>query len=174
MSIAILAIIVHVTSLYLVWRERQQALAESRLTFTPSLTSVSSIGEKAPSSIIMEYQKHIPQEISVASTAASFGLLILLLVVYMVACLVTLSITINGGVKTTLPSERAKGMTRPWNIHVQIAQSAMLCAESLLMAVIVILCAMARRKFSKQEREKMDDVDYGMAAPAKLMYPAAV
>jgi len=174
MSIAILTIIFHVTSLFLVWRERQRALAESSLTFTPSLTSVSSIGEKTPSSIIMEYQKHTPQELPVASTGTSFGLLIFLFVVYTVAFLVTISITLNGGVKSTLPSERAKGMTRPWNIHVQIAQSAMLGAESLLMAVIVVLCVMARRKFSKQERERSDEVDYGMAAPAKLMYPVAV
>lgn len=114
----------------------------------------------------MEYQKHTPQELPVASSATSFGLLILLLVVYTVAFLVTINITVNGGVKSTLPSERAKGMTRPWNIHVQIAQSAMLCAESLLMAVIVVLCAVARRKFSMQENEKRDEVDYGMAAPA--------
>lgn len=139
----------------------------------------------------MEYLKHTPQELPVASSATSLGLLILLLVVYTVAFLVTISITVNGGVKSTLPSERAKGMTRPWNIHVQIAQSAMLGAESLLMAVIVALCAVARRKFSMQEREKRDEVDYGMAAPAcvfslcsrlfersptrsKLMYPVAV
>lgn len=114
----------------------------------------------------MEYLKHTPQELPVASSATSLGLLSLLLVVYTVAFLVTISITVNGGVKSTLPSERAKGMTRPWNIHVQIAQSAMLCAESLLMAVIVVLCVMARRKFSMQEREKRDEVDYGMAAPA--------
>ena len=114
----------------------------------------------------MEYQKHTPQELPVASSATSFGLLILLLVVYTVAFLVTINITVNGGVKSTLPSERAKGMTRPWNIHVQIAQSAMLCAESLLMAVIVVLCTVARRKFSMQENEKRDEVDYGMAVPA--------
>lgn len=123
----------------------------------------------------MEYQKNPPQELPVASCATSFGLLIFLLVVYAVAFFVTISITVNGGVKSTLPSERAKGMTRPWNIHVQIAQSAMLGAESLLMAVIVGLCAMARWKFGLQEREKRDEVDYyGTAAPAKLMYPAVV
>jgi hypothetical protein len=118
----------------------------------------------------MEYQKHTPQELPVASTGTSFGLLIFLFVVYTVAFLVTISITLNGGVKSTLPSERAKGMTRPWNIHVQIAQSAMLGAESLLMAVIVVLCVMARRKFSKQERERSDEVDYGMAAPACVVF----
>lgn len=174
MSIAILTIIFHVTSLFLVWRERQRAVAESKLlkTFTPSLTSVSSIGEKPPPSII---QKHAPQELPVASSTTSFGLLILFFVVNTVAFLVTITITVNGGVKSTLPSERAKGMTRPWNIHVQIAQSAMLCTESLLMAAIVVLCAVARRKFSMQEREKRDEVDYfGMATPAKLMYPVAV
>ena len=59
------------------------------------------------------------------------------------------------------------------------------------MAVIVVLCTVARRKFSMQENEKRDEVDYGMAAPAcvfslcivlfkssptrsKLMYPVVV
>lgn len=60
------------------------------------------------------------------------------------------------------------------------------------MAAIVVLCAVTRSKFSLQEREKRDEVDYGMAPPAcvfslwlvffekphrrrrKLMFPVAV
>lgn len=83
-------------------------------------------------------------------------------IIYLVAFGLMLDITIKGGAKSTLPGERAKGVTYPWNIKVQIAQTALIGVEALTLAVALVTCLIGRARIGQLQDEEQENGDYGL------------
>ena len=105
---------------------------------------------------------HSTPDFHVIHHMATLMCLTLLNIVYLVALGLMLDITIKGGAKSTLPGERAKGVTYPWNIKVQIAQTALVGVEALTLAVTLVICLIGRARIGQLQDEEQENSDYGL------------
>jgi len=101
-----------------------------------------------------------PKASSVAYSGISLMILTFLWTLNTLALVITLDVSI-GGAKSILPSERAKGMTRPWNINVQITQCSLLGVQTLLMGVVLALCSIGRSRIREEENGQREMMEYG-------------
>lgn len=158
---AMLAITFHGTLLFLLWT----------LSRTPSTTSTavpaeppSPISEKtwkAPESIYAD-EAVAPPDYHIIHHMATILSLTFLSIAYLLAFGIMMDITIRGGAKSTLPGERAPGMTLPWNINVQIAQTVLIGTEAFVMFAVLAICVIDRAKISAMHDERRHDVEYGL------------
>ena len=63
-----------------------------------------------------------------------------------------------------LEAERDPKMTYPWNIKIQIAQTAMMGLEMLVTLAIVLSSFMGRVRVVNEEKEAREEVEYGLEA----------
>lgn len=85
-------------------------------------------------------------------------------VAYIVGFAIMTDITIRGGVNSTLEVERDPKMTYPWNIKIQIAQTATMGLEMLVTHAIVLSSFMGRVRVVNEEKEAREEVEYGLEA----------
>ncbi|KAF8885068.1 hypothetical protein CPB84DRAFT_1712792 [Gymnopilus junonius] len=83
-----------------------------------------------------------------------------LFVLNAIAFVIMVDITRLGGVKSTLPTERIG--SHKWNIKIEIGQTSILGVELLVLSAILAMCISGRRRFSAEQKEKMDEMDYGL------------
>ncbi|KAF6760675.1 hypothetical protein DFP72DRAFT_959362 [Ephemerocybe angulata] len=159
-SVSILTIALHALLLFLMWR-RSRTSAES---------SAAPIALKSP--VISEKMEHESQsESKRPSDLPQFHIVhhmttllcfTFLTIIYLVAFGIMMDVTIRGGKNSTLPSEREKGMTYPWNIKVQVAQTALVGLEAATMLAILGSCVISRAKIAAIHDEHREDIEYGL------------
>ncbi|TEB28855.1 hypothetical protein FA13DRAFT_1735363 [Coprinellus micaceus] len=110
---------------------------------------------------------HSTPDFHVIHHMATLMCLTFLNIIYLVAFGLMLDITIKGGAKSTLPRERAKGVTYPWNIKVQIAQTALIGVEALTLAGALVTCLIGRARIGQLQDEEQENSDYGLKSSEK-------
>lgn len=91
-------------------------------------------------------------------------------IIYLVAFGLMMDITIRGGKKSTLPAERAEGMTFPWDIRIQIAQTALVGVEALTLGIILATSLIGRARIAQPQDEEQENVEFGLQRSEKHTY----
>lgn len=105
-----------------------------------------------------------PINFPAASTMYTLFIALGISVAYIVGFAIMTDITMRGGVNSTLPAERNPKMTYPWNINIQIAQTATMGLEMLVTLAIVLSAFMGRVRVVQEEKEAREEVEYGLEA----------
>lgn len=61
-----------------------------------------------------------------------------------------------------MPQEREKGMTFPWNIKVQIAQTALVGVETLVLLTALAISAIGRMRIADKKEDSLEEIEYGL------------
>ncbi|KAF5362267.1 hypothetical protein D9756_002069 [Leucocoprinus leucothites] len=202
-SAGVLTLLYHLAVLYLNWRRsratpvtrhgvtfKKLILSNVKMPITPSPTyspppydPEKLTPNRRPSShspVVITIPGMTKGQLNIDSTipsgvfysALSLFAIIVLTLITAVGLFMTVELTIHGA-KFLLPTERAKGMTFPWNIKVQKAQCTFLAVLSLLNFVMLVLCVKGRSAISKHEDEKREEMEYGFASPDSTHHPAS-
>ncbi|KAH6915610.1 hypothetical protein BKA70DRAFT_465174 [Coprinopsis sp. MPI-PUGE-AT-0042] len=105
-----------------------------------------------------------PINFPVANTMYTLFISLGISVAYIVGFAIMTDITIRGGVNSTLPAERDPKMTYPWNINIQIAQTATMGLQMVVTLAIVLSSFMGRVRVVEEEKELREEVEYGLGA----------
>ncbi|EAU90720.2 hypothetical protein CC1G_03989 [Coprinopsis cinerea okayama7 len=87
--------------------------------------------------------------------------LIVLTLGYLVAFAIMTDITIRGGQKSTLPAERDPKMTYPWNIKVQIAQTACIGVQMVVVGISAVASYVGRARIARESDERREEAECG-------------
>jgi len=165
-SVAALVIVFHVTIIYLSWRKRTGGYYASSSSSSPPSRS-GSLTAKVPFTLTLPtiLVAKTPVETTRPSLAYSVPSLVCLAILCTMSTIAfgsIVSLTLHG-VQSLLPAERVS--IRPWNKKVQIAQSVVLGAQTLLLSIIFLMCLLGRRKVHRGRRESQEEAIYGLRTP---------
>lgn len=163
-SVSLLTILLHAVLFVLMWRQSRRAPASSTAPIAPVSPVVSEKMEHESQSTTGPKQNpesNLPQ-FHIVHRATTLLCFTFLSIIYLVAFGIMMDVTIRGGKKSTLPSEREKGMTYPWNIKVQVAQTALVGLEAVTMLVILVSCLVSRAKVDAVHDEHREEIEYGL------------
>jgi len=73
---------------------------------------------------------------------------------------IMVDITTRGAMKSTLPAERIG--SHKWNIKIQIGQTSVLGTEVLLLASMLVVCFLGRRRVMEAQENIQEEIDYDM------------
>jgi len=108
--------------------------------------------------------KFEPINFPIANTMYTLFIALGISVAYIVGFAIMTDITIRGGVNSTLPAERDSKMTYPWNINIQIGQTATMGLQMLVTLAIVFSSFLGRVRVVEEEKESREEVEYGLEA----------
>lgn len=103
---------------------------------------------------------HLAEEPSNFIHIVNIAVLIFLVILNAIAFVIMVDITRLGAVKSTLPAERIG--SHKWNIKIEIGQTSVLGVELLVLSTILAMGVSSRRRFNAEQKEKMDEMDYGL------------
>ncbi|PPQ72864.1 hypothetical protein CVT26_003489 [Gymnopilus dilepis] len=92
---------------------------------------------------------------------ANVAVVTFLVILDATAFIIMVDITRLGAIKSTLPAERIG--SHKWNLKIEIGQTCVLGVELLVLCAILAICVSGRRRFIAEQKEKMDEMDYGLA-----------
>ncbi|KAF6743733.1 hypothetical protein DFP72DRAFT_976191 [Ephemerocybe angulata] len=158
-SVSILTIALHAVLLILMWRRSRTSASSA----APIALKSPVVSEKMENESQSESKRpsDLPQ-FHIVHHMATLLCFTFLTIIYLVAFGIMMDVTIRGGKKSTLPSEREKGMTYPWNIKVQVAQTALVGLEAVTMLAILGSCVISRAKIAAIHDEHREDIEYGL------------
>jgi len=140
-TVAVLILIHHITFMAVAWVTKKQ------------IPSKEIVGEEDDS-------LHLAPEPSIVIHAANIYSLSFLAIINAIALSIMVDITTRGGINSTLPIER---IGHKWNIKIQIGQTAVLGVELALLATILAISALGRRRFAIEQEERDEELEYNLA-----------
>lgn len=176
--IAIITLVFGGLFLGFLFRERRQASAMNKEAEVPEITITFPARSQAPDlQDMLKEEKDtfsapaalfgspfVPIDFPLANSMYALAIALGISVAYIVGFAIMTDITIRGGVNSTLPAERSDGMTYPWNINIQIAQTVTMGLEMLITLTIVISSFMGRLTVVQDEKDLREEVEYGIEA----------
>lgn len=171
-AIAIITFVFGIVFLVFWLRERRQKTPESReevpdITLTlPSgsqgldLQDMLKEGSEPPTAASLFGSPFEPINFPIANTMYTLFVALGISVTYIVGFAIMTDITIRGGVNSTLPAERDPKMTYPWNINIQIAQTATMGLQMLVTLAIVSSSFLGRVRVVQEEKDSREEVEY--------------
>jgi len=106
----------------------------------------------------------VPIDFPLANSMYTLAIALGISVAYVVGFAIMTDITIRGAVKGTLPAERDPKMTYPWNINIQIGQTATMGLQMVVTLAIVLSSFMGRLRVVQEEKDLREEVEYGLEA----------
>jgi hypothetical protein len=172
-AIAIITFVFGIIFLAFWVRERRQKTPQSSRDEVPDITITLPSGSEGldlqdmlkeprspPPSASLFGSPFQPIDFPIANNMYTLFIALGISMAYIVGFAIMTDITIRGGVNSTLPAERDPKMTYPWNIKIQIAQTATMGVQMLVTLAIVLSSFLGRVAVVQEEKDLREEVEY--------------
>lgn len=146
-----------------IWERMRAGPEESTNANAPLPSPKTPKTPKTPTSALWKASGSLP----VSQSLPVVCLFLLLALLHLIAFILMVSITIEGAVRSTLPAERDPSVTYPWNIKVQIGQTACIGVQTLILIACFGTGYAGRSRVTEAENELRDEIEWGVTEAPK-------
>ncbi|TFK21855.1 hypothetical protein FA15DRAFT_688596 [Coprinopsis marcescibilis] len=146
-------------------RERMRSARSSGNPAAIAVTLPINQPESTPKSGTFRWESTEP--IPISHCIFTICLQMVLALAHIIAFIIMVDITMKGGAKSTHPAERDPSVTYPWNMKVQIGQTACIGVEALVLASAFAVSYVGRTRLVAADEDLRSEIEWGVTEAPK-------